>query len=223
MEFLKECSVLKIEDILPFFPEFTLIDNFKDEICESLESYNKEIEELRDAMEISTQSANAIRFDIQKLSQSFGWAPEKKRKKKKVCLKEASSFVEGQQRCVHCEGPVLTRELFLFPCQHVLHSDCLANLMLEEFDDVQRKKYSMLQQQIRDLEQAAAKASNSGSSSAVAQAEEIKRGKLAKLKTTLDELIAAECPLCGLMNIKKIVKPFMDDANEARSWSLRSE
>ncbi len=64
--------MLKIEDILPFFPEFTLIDNFKDEICESLESYNKEIEELRDAMEISTQSANAIRFDIQKLSQSFG-------------------------------------------------------------------------------------------------------------------------------------------------------
>jgi tetratricopeptide (TPR) repeat protein len=29
MAFLKECSVLKIEDILPFFPEFTLIDSFK--------------------------------------------------------------------------------------------------------------------------------------------------------------------------------------------------
>ena len=66
-------------------------------------------------------------------------------------------FVEGQQRCVQCEGPVLTRELFLFPCQHVLHADCLANLMLEEFDDVQRKRYNMLSQQIRDLEQAVAK------------------------------------------------------------------
>jgi hypothetical protein len=142
MEFLKECAVLKIEDILPFFPEFTLIDNFKDEICESLESYNVEIEQLREAMEVSTQSANAIRFDIQKLSQSFG-------------------FVEGQQRCVSCEGAVLTREFFLFPCQHVLHSDCLTSLMLSEFDDVQRKRHAMLSQQIRDLELAALKNANS--------------------------------------------------------------
>ena len=80
MEFLQQCSVLKIEDILPFFPEFTLIDNFKEEICESLESYNLEIEQLRELMEQSTQSADEIRSDIQKLTQKFG-------------------FVEGQQRC----------------------------------------------------------------------------------------------------------------------------
>jgi len=29
MEFLQECPLLKIEDILPFFPDFVTIDNFK--------------------------------------------------------------------------------------------------------------------------------------------------------------------------------------------------
>lgn len=29
MKFLKDCSILKIEDILPFFPDFVTIDHFK--------------------------------------------------------------------------------------------------------------------------------------------------------------------------------------------------
>lgn len=29
MEFLHDCELLKIEDILPFFPDFVTIDHFK--------------------------------------------------------------------------------------------------------------------------------------------------------------------------------------------------
>ena len=29
MEFLHECDLLKIEDVLPFFPDFVTIDHFK--------------------------------------------------------------------------------------------------------------------------------------------------------------------------------------------------
>ena len=36
---LKECELLKIEDVLPLFPDFVLIDDFKEEICASLEEY----------------------------------------------------------------------------------------------------------------------------------------------------------------------------------------
>lgn len=32
MEVLKDCDLLKIEDILPFFPDFVTIDKFK--VCE---------------------------------------------------------------------------------------------------------------------------------------------------------------------------------------------
>ena len=33
MAFLTHCNLLKIEDILPFFPDFVLIDSFKEEVC----------------------------------------------------------------------------------------------------------------------------------------------------------------------------------------------
>ena len=40
MDFLRECDgLVKIEDILPFFPDFVTIDHFKDAICDSLQEY----------------------------------------------------------------------------------------------------------------------------------------------------------------------------------------
>lgn len=40
-------GLVKIEDILPFFPDFVIIDDFKNEICQSLEDYNDKIERLK--------------------------------------------------------------------------------------------------------------------------------------------------------------------------------
>ena len=36
MAFLENTDLLKIEDILPFFPDFVVIDDFKEEICTAL-------------------------------------------------------------------------------------------------------------------------------------------------------------------------------------------
>lgn len=44
MEVLKDCKQLKIEDILPFFPDFVVIDPFQEHIQQSLELYNEEIQ-----------------------------------------------------------------------------------------------------------------------------------------------------------------------------------
>ena len=35
------------QDVLPFFPEFQRIDDFKHEICDSLEEYNRHINDLK--------------------------------------------------------------------------------------------------------------------------------------------------------------------------------
>lgn len=40
---LDECDLLKIEDILVFFPDFVVIDDFKPEICKSLQEYSDKI------------------------------------------------------------------------------------------------------------------------------------------------------------------------------------
>ena len=57
---LKECSLLKIDDLLPWFPDFVVLDKFKDHIVESLEDYNSQIDELKQEMENYTESAEHI-------------------------------------------------------------------------------------------------------------------------------------------------------------------
>jgi hypothetical protein len=52
---------LKVEDILPFFPDFALIDDFREAICSSLEDYHRHIEDLKRGMEEATRSAELIR------------------------------------------------------------------------------------------------------------------------------------------------------------------
>ncbi|KAK1305276.1 hypothetical protein QJS10_CPB11g01003 [Acorus calamus] len=70
--FLKETDgLLKIEDILPFFPDFALIDDFKEAICSSLEDYNKQIEQLKQEMNDATRGADNIRNDISALAQRY--------------------------------------------------------------------------------------------------------------------------------------------------------
>lgn len=209
MEFLKECEVLKIEDILPFFPEFSLIDSFKDEICASLESYNNDIEDLRQQMDQSTQSAEEIREDIRKLNHKYG-------------------FVDSQQKCQLCDSAVLTREFYLFPCQHVYHADCLQSHVTKYlFSEQQRQLFTNLGGQIRQLEsqarstaaaQAASGGSSGGSGGALAEA----RSRMQKLRGQLDDLVAPECLLCGENSLQSIDKPFIaaNEVHEAESWAI---
>lgn len=53
-------GLLKIEDILPFFPDFVTIDNFKGAITDSLTRYNRQIEELKAEMDEATEIAGGL-------------------------------------------------------------------------------------------------------------------------------------------------------------------
>ncbi|KAI7880339.1 hypothetical protein K492DRAFT_76552 [Lichtheimia hyalospora FSU 10163] len=82
MEFLQQSDLLKIEDILPFFPDFVLIDDFKEEICNALEEYNIHIEELKAEMDEATKSSESIRLDIRELKNRHVSCKRKGRKKR---------------------------------------------------------------------------------------------------------------------------------------------
>ena len=56
-------GLVKIEDILPLFPDFAQVDSFKDAICKSLSEYNEQIETLKTEMADATQIADALRCD----------------------------------------------------------------------------------------------------------------------------------------------------------------
>lgn len=107
MRFL-ETDALKIEDILPFFPDFVLIDSFKDDICEALESYAERIQDLKSEMKAATNNADVIKRDITELSHRL-------------------VVVDSADKCCVCQSLLLKRQFYVFPCGHSFHADCLVS------------------------------------------------------------------------------------------------
>ena len=113
IDFLKRCDLLRIEDLIPFFPDFVVIDDFKDEICAALESYSRSIAQLDAEMDASAATAESIKSDIKQLDKRY-------------------ALVEPGERCRVCELPLLSRQFFVFPsCQHGFHSDCLGRKVVD--------------------------------------------------------------------------------------------
>lgn len=98
--------MLKIDDLLPWFPSFVVIDKFKNRIVDSLQDYNARIDELKTEMESYTSSAETIRTEIQGLKSRYG-------------------EIQGNQVCELCDQAILSRVFYLFPCSHAFHADCL--------------------------------------------------------------------------------------------------
>ena len=122
----KKCPLLRIEDLIPFFPDFVVIDDFKEEICSALEDYSYQIDQLRKEMDNSSTTATNIQTQISDLNNS------------------RYAIVEPGEKCFICSLPLLSRQFFVFPCQHAFHSDCLGKVVLD--GAVGKKKY------IRDLQ-----------------------------------------------------------------------
>ena len=130
IEFLKRCDLLKIEDLIPFFPDFVVIDDFKEEICGALEDYSRNIDALKKEMDESTQTASNIKVDIAALDHRY-------------------AIVEPGEKCYTCGLPLLSRQFFVFPCQHSFHSDCLGRKVLEQAGMGKSSRIKELQIQIQ--------------------------------------------------------------------------
>jgi hypothetical protein len=110
MRFLENTGLLKIEDILPFFPDFVVIDDFKEEIAHALEGYSAHIEVLKNEMDEATRTAESIKQDI-------------------AALKNRFITIDAGEQCSVCSHPLLTRQFYVFPCHHSFHADCLIGLV----------------------------------------------------------------------------------------------
>ncbi|RVX68346.1 hypothetical protein B0A52_07349 [Exophiala mesophila] len=179
--FLKRCELLKIEDLIPLFPDFVVIDDFKEEICEALEEYSRHIEGLKQEMDISQHTAEQIKAEIAALDNRY-------------------AIVESGERCWICTLPVLSRQFFVFPCQHAFHSDCLGKRVLENSGSSKRKRIKDLQGEV-----------NQGLSMGPQRQ---------KLVAELDGLVAEQCVLCGDLGIKQIDQPFIQAGDDAEAWAI---
>lgn len=181
IEFLKRCELLKIEDLIPFFPDFVVIDDFKEEICTALEEYSQHIDNLKQEMDVSQHTAEQIKAEIAALDNRY-------------------AIVEPGERCWICTLPVLSRQFFVFPCQHAFHSDCLGKRVLESSGIVRKKRIKELQAD-------------------VSQGLSIGPQRL-KMVQELDGLVAEQCVLCGDLGIKQIDEPFIKPGDNVAEWAI---
>lgn len=181
MEVLRECDLIKIEDILPFFPDFVTIDQFKDAICSSLQEYNQHIEDLKHNMDDASKAAENIRKDIQKFKQKY-------------------SYVHAQDRCCECNYPLLSRPFYLFPCSHKFHQDCLSDSVMGYLSETKQKKVSELKGKLLAMSHDESGIGTGG-----------QWGDREQVRAEIDSLVAGECLYCGDNLVANIDTPFISN------------
>ncbi|PVD33305.1 hypothetical protein C0Q70_04558 [Pomacea canaliculata] len=184
MEFLHECDLLKIEDVLPFFPDFVTIDHFKDAIVSSLQEYNQHIESLKIEMEEATQSAEEIRREIQSFRNKY-------------------SLVKAEDKCSVCTYPLMSRAFYLFPCGHKFHMDCLIAEVLPTLPTSKKSQVESLQRKLAEMEGSPAHNRAPGGPE--------KAAKDMDVQTKLHDLVSSECIFCGDFMIRCIDKQFVEE------------
>ena len=198
MDILKESAEcpdveLKIEDILPFFPDFAVINDFKSEISQSLESYSDRIDELKQEMKDYTESAEVIRSDMK-------------------TLRQRAVLISGGQRCDLSGGNILECEFYVFSCGHAFHAGALRTEVMKYLSAGQRAHVSDLVTRMNKLQSSDPSANLNNQTS-----------ERDVLQHQLDEIIASECIFCGEVMIQSITMPFVTTeewANEGSDWVI---
>lgn len=219
--FLKETDgLLKIEDILPFFPDFALIDDFKEAICSSLEDYNQQIEKLKEEMNDATHGADNIRNDISALAQRY--TVIERDEECGVCRRKIlTAGGDHQVRGYSSVGPMAP--FYVFPCGHAFHAQCLIAHVTRCTDQTQAELILELQKQLTLLGNEPKENINGGLTRNETVTSMIT--PMDKIRSQLDDAVASECPFCGDLMIREISLPFIlpEEALEVASWEIKPQ
>lgn len=186
--------MLKFEDVLPYFPDFVIIDHFKDAICASLEEYNWRIETLKDEMREATENVQELREESRE-------------------LRNKHTVVTADKLCAVCEFAVMSRSFYVFPCGHMFHADCLLHELKPHLKASVRSRVEELDNLLSSLSMVH---SRSPVISGGASSDQQKDKNREKLAAEFDDIVASECLYCGDIMIRNIDKPFLT-AEEAYS------
>jgi hypothetical protein len=175
---LDKCELLTIKDLLPRIPDFTSIDNLKDEICSDLENFGTLISKLSSEMSSSIKLNDHITDQI-------------------ASYREKSQVITAGESCSLCGLLLTSRKFFIFPCNHVFHSDCLVKEILKSSDYATKKKLEFLQRKFLSTKQE-------------------KAAKFVNIPE-VDALLSKRCPLCSDMKIDTIDQPFEEPNDD---WEI---
>ncbi|KAH8386604.1 hypothetical protein KR093_001469 [Drosophila rubida] len=202
LSLLKECDLLRIEDLLPFFSDFEKIDNFKEAICDALRVIMPRIHKLLINLLIAT-SKQDYNQRIQELQREMA---ETKEQSDRVCkelgqLRAHSINMKAQDACDICDLILMVKPFFVFICGHKFHSDCLEKQVLPILSKDHSRRLAMLKQEMETL---------MAQTISLANHTVEQQKKRADLKAKIEEILAGDCLYCGLL-IETIDQPFVDD------------
>lgn len=213
--FLKETDgLLKIEDILPFFPDFALIDDFQEAICSSLEDYNEQIEKLKQEMNDATHGADNIRNDISALAQRYTVIG--KDEGCGVCRRKILNVADDYRMARSYTSVGSMAPFYVFPCGHSFHANCLIAHVTRCSSESQAEYVLDLQKQLTLLGNEPRKEMNGGLTEEPIASMTVGD----KIRSQLDDAIASECPFCGDLMIHEISLPFLEEREESESWDI---
>lgn len=200
---LGRCELLKIEDLLPLFPDFTVIDQFKNEIISSMEVYSSSISQLNKEMDESVDMAENIRGEIQRFEKRY-------------------ALVEPGENCFLCGFPVATKKFYVFPCLHTFHCDCLLETVLKSSDYKSIHKI----REIRRSGTVASTANDTNGGGALGGQNNSSDSRIAVTKeevtNQIDKVLLKSCVLCGEARIDSIDTPLYQSSDRAQAaeWAL---
>ncbi|EYC08461.1 hypothetical protein Y032_0066g3779 [Ancylostoma ceylanicum] len=198
---LKESGdVISIQDILPFFPEFTKIEDFKEPLCECLREHSIKIKDLQQSMKDATLIAKEIREKTQK-------------------LKNRVTVIKAGDVCAGCERSLIGRPFFAHACRHFFHRECLEEAMMPFLtEDSKARLAELARKEKRLLSQLQAEERVSSANEALIAERE---AQFAKVSSDINAILGADCPMCGWNTIELIDKPFFTEEEYERdreSW-----
>lgn len=128
---MRKCDLLTINDLLPLFPEFIVIDNFKDALVEALERLSDDLNVLSMEMTNTINDSANVR---QKISEF-----------------QSTNFqvIRPYDSCELCHKILVIRKFIVFPCNHAFHQDCLVKKILSSNDYKSKSSLLQLQKEIK--------------------------------------------------------------------------
>jgi hypothetical protein len=204
LEIMKTSQILKIEDVLPRIMDNIKIEEFKSQISECIDVYEKNIKELRDDIKEYNKTAENIKNDINKVK------------------KKSLEIQYRQCKCEICQCNIKDNNIYLFPCGHMFDSKCIIDSLINyqknmpNDENLKDKvdKILDLQKNINENEKKFFKKQTVDDSKKttgvfgffnfqtktgkdIGELNEVDKKQLNADKETLSELLSEECVLCG--------------------------
>ena len=196
MRIIGESQILKVEDLMPYFPETILIDSFKEEIEDQTGTYDENIQKHKSEMEMVEKNTNILRTDLKKMG-SF------------------PLVYDSPHKCFSCRlfiNP--SKPYYYFFCGHLVHQNCLIRDVSETLDGKTKETVLHLYQEIQKWKEKNIIEERNARGAIITRAD--------KIKEKLDDIIAVECLYCGNSIVDKIDVDFVGDEDEYQrsTWDI---